>query len=527
MWQLPRIATEDIIMYLRKSRTDDPTLTVEEVLSKHEQMLDEWVERNLPDCGGRIPEENRFREIVSGETIESRPAVKEVLHRVEMPKYKALLIVEPQRLSRGDLEDIGRLVKILRYSTTIVITMQYTYDLTDERDRDAFERELKRGNEFLEYQKRIMNNGRLLSVENGNFVGNTAPYGYKKVQVREGKKVCHTLEIVPEEAEIVKLVFDWYLKGDGCIRIGNKLAELGIPAPAGGQWGRSSVRNILDNVHYLGKIRWNYRKTVKTIKDGDVVKSRPKAEDFLIFPGKHPAIIDQETFDAVKKKTGSLPRVKNKRPLINPLAGLLYCECGAVIAYRQYIKHGIKTSEPRYVCNMSSRCKSGSCLASELLDYVKEVLAHAIEDIESHVKAGEDNSLQVHRKAVERLEKRLAELEALETAQWEKYTLEGMPKAVFDRLNGKVLAEKQEVERALCTAKDAMPEPVDFEERLMTFRTAVEMMSDPEAEVEVLNGVLKECIERITYSRERKEKGFSYNEEPFQVDIKLRIPPQE
>ncbi|MBR5878311.1 MAG: recombinase family protein, partial [Akkermansia sp.] len=199
MWQIPPLSPDEIIMYLRKSRTDDPLLSVEEVLSKHEQMLDEWVERNLPGIG-RVPESNRFREIVSGETLESRPQVKEVLHRVESPHAKAVLIVEPQRLSRGDLEDIGRLVKLLRYSNTLVFTLQYNYDLRDERDRDNFERELKRGNEFLEYQKRIMGNGRLLAVENGWFIGNKAPYGYDRVSVKEGKKTCYTLSPNPDQA---------------------------------------------------------------------------------------------------------------------------------------------------------------------------------------------------------------------------------------------------------------------------------------------------------------------------------------
>ena len=145
---------EEIIIYLRKSRSDDPLLTVEEVLSKHETILDEWAEKHL---GGKIPEENRFREVVSGETIADRPEIQKVLKLIESPKYKAVLIVEVQRLSRGDLEDAGRLIKLFRYSNTFAITPPKTYDLRDEYDRDMFERELKRGNEFLEYQKKIMN----------------------------------------------------------------------------------------------------------------------------------------------------------------------------------------------------------------------------------------------------------------------------------------------------------------------------------------------------------------------------------
>ena len=47
---------EEILDYLRKSQSDDPLLTVEEVLAKHERILDEWAERNL---GGKVPEENK------------------------------------------------------------------------------------------------------------------------------------------------------------------------------------------------------------------------------------------------------------------------------------------------------------------------------------------------------------------------------------------------------------------------------------------------------------------------------------
>ena len=61
MWQLPPgLKPEEILLYSRKSRTDDPLMSVEEVLANHEQMMDDWVERNLPGLG-KIPEENRFR----------------------------------------------------------------------------------------------------------------------------------------------------------------------------------------------------------------------------------------------------------------------------------------------------------------------------------------------------------------------------------------------------------------------------------------------------------------------------------
>ena len=305
MWNLPPLTTEEILLYSRKSRTDDPTLSVEETLAKHEQMMDEWIARHLPDQPP-IPEKHRYREVVSGETLDSRPKVLEVLRKVEAPRYKAIIIKEPQRLSRGDLEDIGRLVKLLRYSNTIVITLDYIYDLRDAHDRDAFERELKRGNEFLEYQKKIMNNGRLLSVQNGNFIGQSAPYGYRKIQVRDGRKKCFTLEPDPDTAPVVKMIFEMYRDGMGCTRISDKLDAMGIPAPGGGKWVPDTLPRFFRNEHYLGKVVWNRRPTTRRIEDGEVVISRPRMEQYLVYEGKHPAIIDQELWDAVKEIRGKI-----------------------------------------------------------------------------------------------------------------------------------------------------------------------------------------------------------------------------
>ena len=336
MWKLPPLTTEEILLYSRKSRTDDPTLSVEETLAKHEQMMDEWIARNLPDQPP-IPEKQRYREVVSGETLDSRPKVLEVLRKVEAPKYKAIIIKEPQRLSRCDLEDIGRLVKLLRYSNTLVITLQYTYDLRDERDRDMFERELKRGNEFLEYQKRIMNNGRLLSVKNGNFIGQTAPYGYKKIQIKEGKTKCFTLEPDPETAPVVKMIFELYRDGYGMTRIADKLDALGIPAPGGGKWVPDTIPRFLRNEHYLGKVVWNRRPTTRKIVDGEIVISRPTAEEYLVYEGKHPAIIEQELWDAVEAKRGSIPPNPKAHNFANPLSGLLFCKkCNRAMTRRTY-----------------------------------------------------------------------------------------------------------------------------------------------------------------------------------------------
>lgn len=535
---------EEVLDYLRKSRTDDPTLEVEEVLRKHETILDEWAEKNI---GGKVPEENKYREIVSGETIDDRPEIQRVLKRIESPRIKAIKVVDVQRLSRGDLEDAGRLIKLLRYTNTYVITPPKTYDLRDEYDRDAFERELKRGNEFLEYQKKIMNRGRLLSVQQGNFIGSIAPYGYRKTVIMEGKKKCHTLEIFEEEAQIVRMIFDWYVNEDlGRVTIAKRLNDLGIKTRKGGLWAQDTIKTILENDHYIGKVRWNWRKTVQIVEDGDIRKVRPKTEigEYFVFDGKQDPIVSVELFAAAREKQGRNHRAKPTTKVRNPLAGLLFCQCGRAMSLRTYKSHG---SAPRLLCDNQTYCKTTSCLYSEIIDRVCEILEECIEDFEMRIKNNNEDSQKLHADLIKRLEAKRDELEKKELSQWEKYSEDGMPKHIFDTLNEKVLHEKEEITQALCKAKAAMPNPVDYEEKRRRFQNALDALNNPEVSAQEKNRLLKACIDRIDYRREKAQRiesqqvryydkeqkrtryksplntGGNWTSPPIELDVKLRV----
>lgn len=531
MWQLPELKADEIIIYLRKSRTDDPTFTVEETLAKHEQMLDEWVERHLPE-GSKIPEDHRYREVVSGETIESRPRMQEVLRAIESPRIKALLVKEPERLSRGDLMDVGYLIRILRYSRTIVITPEYAYDLQDERDREDFERKLKQSSAFLQYQKKIMNAGRLLSVSNGNFIGNSAPYGMRKVQIKEGKKKCYTLEPDPETAPVVKMIFEMYRDGLGMTRICDKLNSMGIKTAAGNEWHPNTLPRILSNEHYLGKVVWNRRAAVRNVQDGEVVISRPIAEEYLVYEGKHPAIIERDLWDAVQAIRGTIPPNKKAHNFHNPLAGLLFCKkCNRVMTRRTYKNaDGGERCLPRIACSDQRHCGSASAVLDDVVAEVAKMLREAIADFEIRIERGTDDSAEIHRQMVDRLEKRLHELQELEIAQWDEKTKGGMPAHVFERLNGQTLKEIEETQAALCDARNAVPEPVNLRDKLTTFQAALNALQDPEAPAREKNNLLKACIERIDYSRERTEKHAQRNGRfssdgvgPIMLDFRLKI----
>lgn len=525
MYMVPDLKGKEILMYLRKSRADDQLATVEEVLAKHERMLDEWMENNQAE-GGPVPEGNRFREVISGEeSLDKRPEMQKLLRLIESPKIRAVICVEPQRLSRGDYEDIGRLVKLLRYTNTLVITLQYTYDLRDERDRDMFERELKRGNEFLEYTKRIMANGKLLAVKSGQFIASAPPYGYKKKMYKDGRRTCRTLEPFPEEAEVVKRIFDLYCSGVGATGICDALEAEHARAPKGDVWSPTTISNILHNVHYIGKVRWNYRRKSLSVEDGQIKKQRLLAEDYLVFEGLHPAIIEQETWDKVHAIKGSLPRNQRGYELKNPLSKLIFCECGKAMVHKQNRHKGQPVGLPRLMCG-SARCRQcGSAILQEVLDEVAVVLRDCVEDFEMRIEHGTDNSAEIHRQLIARLEKRLTELQELEIKQWDEKTKGGMPDHVFQQLNARTVAEIEDVTQALCEAREATPEHVDIKDKVITFREALALLQDPDAPVKELNRLLQLCIERIDYSRPKPKKqgGRQGNDEPFRLDFTLRL----
>lgn len=512
MYYQPKIdfKPEEVIDYLRKSQSDDPLLTVEEVLSKHEAILDEWAEKNL---GGVVPEENKFREVVSGETISGRPEIQKVLRLIESPKYKAVKVVEPQRLTRGDLEDIGRLMKLLKHTNTLVITPPRIYDLRDEYDWDAFERELKRGNDYLEYTKKILNRGRLLSVSQGNYVGNTAPYGYDKTFVTEGKRKCPILVPNKEEAEVVRMMFDMYVNQDmGCQSICKKFDEMGIKPPKGEHWSASAMSKMLENIHYIGKVKWNHRKTLTIVEEGEFKKTRPVAKigEFLIYDGKHEAIVPEDLFNAAQAKKGRNTRQKPNTEIRNPLAGLLFCQCGRAMSLRTYTKNGVERSAPRLLCDGQSICKTTSCNYSEIIDKVKKILRQCIHDFEVRIRNNDGDSAKLHANLIKRLEAKKEELDKKEIAQWEAQAdpdpSRRMPDHVFRALNEKLLKEKEEVQQALCKAYESMPDPVDYEEKLMRFKSALVALENPEATAKEKNKLLKACIERINYKREKAER---------------------
>lgn len=122
-------------MYLRKSREDIEAEKYGEgeTLARHEKILTNLAEnRNLKI--GKV-----YREVVSGETISEREEMQKLLRDVEDEKWAGILVVEVERLARGNTSDQGRVAEAFKYSHTKIITPMKTYDPNNEFDEEYFE----------------------------------------------------------------------------------------------------------------------------------------------------------------------------------------------------------------------------------------------------------------------------------------------------------------------------------------------------------------------------------------------------
>jgi len=328
-------------IYLRKSRTD---LEAEErgegeTFARHQKTLLELAKRQ------KLTINKTYREIVSGETIAGRPMMQRLLSEVEQGLWNGVLVMEVERLARGDTIDQGIVAQAFKYSGTRIITPHKTYDPGNEFDEEYFEFGLFMSRREYKTINRRLQRGRQAASSEGKYIGPFAPYGYQK-QKLAGKQ-GYSLQPHPEQASIAHLIFIYFTEGEkqnegsfsrlSIADICRKLNQMQIPAAKGGAWSPASIRSILQNPVYIGKIRWNYRPTVKKISGAKIKSVRPRAKECLISQGIHPALISDTTWEKAqhyllqKKKSPGKPQIQN------PLAGLVVCGvCGKKMLRRPH-----------------------------------------------------------------------------------------------------------------------------------------------------------------------------------------------
>lgn len=329
-------------IYLRKSRADREAEErgEGETLARHERILLDLAKRHNYHIGAI------YKEVVSGETISARPVMQQLLQEVESGMWDGVLVVEIERLARGDSIDQGVVARAFQYSDTKIITPTKVYDPNNEFDEEYFEFGLFMSRREYKTIKRRLNAGRISSIKEGKYVANISPYGYERVKIPHAKGF--TLSPIPQQAEIVKLIFNWYVYGIDGERLGigkitRRLNDMGVPAAKNGTWSPATISGVLKNPVYAGKVRWNARKTVKKIEDGKIIKTRPFSSDHILSDGLHEPLISEDLFaaaQAIRKKNPPRP-IGEKSTIKNPLSGIVKCEkCGRAMVRRPYASSG-------------------------------------------------------------------------------------------------------------------------------------------------------------------------------------------
>ncbi len=486
----------EYLMYLRKSRQDDPNETVEEVLSKHEVQLQEHA---LKTIGYRIPTKDIYREVESGETIESRSKIKELFARMEREKdlIKGVLIIDVSRLTRGDLLDMGIVVHNFLYTNTLVITPNKTYDLSDKYDRKFFEMELSRGSDYLEYTKEILVRGRVASKRRGNVISSIPPYGYDKI------KIGKDWTLIPNEKEAVyiPMIFDWYLDGHGAYTIANKLDELGAKPRTQDKFSLATVRNILRNEVYYGKVRIGHRTQEKVLENGVVKKKRSRIKEYELVDGKHTPLITEETFMKVKEKIGTNTREVNDKELRNMWAGLMVCGlCGRIVE-----RVGYSHRPPRTRCTGKRTCDNISHNFDPIEDAIIKELKEKLEDFEVNYKENAQATKNDKEVLIESLKSQLVDakkkqVQICDFLESGVYTVE-----MFVARNNKIKDEIERIESALENAEKEIPKIQEAKEYIITFHETLDMLKDDSISPKIKNEYLKKIIKVIYYTKTKEE----------------------
>lgn len=510
-------------IYLRKSRAD---IEAEahgggETLLRHKTALLELAQKMNITVGAV------YEEIVSGETISARPQMKKLLSEVGAGVWEGVLVMEIERLARGDTMDQGLVAQTFGASGTKIITPLKIYDPTNEFDEEYFEFGLFMARrEFTATNRRLIR-GREASAKEGKFLGSIAPFGYKKVKLENEKGF--TLEIIEEQANIVRAVFEWYVYGTeingvrkrlGFKAISKRLGELCI-LPQGTSPTAYGIRNILTNPVYIGKIRYGYRKVKKKITpDGVKKKTRRTAKDAVISDGRHEPIVSEELFYKARELISqkSHAPIKYKTVLRNPLAGVLYCaKCGRLMTYRS-----AEGGKRAYIACNTVGCKCVSAPFELVEKRILEILdkymsGYLIQKTASeHVELNreiEDTFSDIKSKISEYRLQRENIYDYFERGIYDEKTFKERLKEVGERISE--LEEKTALQSSELQNMNKRPEnkPVIATGRL------IDIYGDIDTEGK--NRLLKAVFARIVYNKNTEEQQRA---DSFTLGVYLRLP---
>ncbi len=486
----------NVAIYLRKSREEE-TETREETLARHERILLEYCSRN------NLHIEKIYREVVSGESIANRPEMQRLLDDVSANKYKGVVVVEIERLSRGNQIDQAEILEIFKKSKTKIFTLNKTYDLSsdNEFDEEFFEFGLFMSRREYKVIKRRLIRGKKQAQKEGFFVATKTPYGYSKE--RQGKGFV----LVPnEQQDLVKFIFNKFAHENWNYNdIRNYLNDNGIKPKETNYWTTKMLKHILQNKTYIGYIQ------------AGLEQNRNPQE---LYKGKHIPIIDDTTFSLAQQKIKSkMNKLKQDTTLVNPMATLLKCACCGKTM------RGHKSRQYHYINCMTRNCSNSGIK----LEFVEKKL---IEELQNELKEfnyfleNYNSEIEIKKNSIKN-EMDLITKEITKKETMIERCCEMLEEGIYtkEKYLSRVNILEQDVNALKSNLESLKAINFDESERI---KTAIPILENVLKEYWKLtpaekNLLLKSIIEKIEYKKLVKKTVTKYNSDDFELIIFLKI----
>lgn len=487
-------------MYLRKSRAD---LALEELgegetLARHRQMLEALADKQ------HIQQDqiDVYQEIVSGESIDARPEAQRLLNAVWQGVYAGVLVVEIERLARGNTRDQGEVAEAFQASSTKIITPAKTYDPNNEIDQEFFEFGLFMSRREYKAIRRRLLAGKLQAVQEGNYLPAIPPFGYKiERQSRRERLLVEN----PEESKWLRMIFDWYTKDRRSTTwIAKQLTLAGVPTRTGVQWDHGTIKNMLQNPHYAGYVTWGHQNTV-TVKDMDTgrLKKTLVYKEKQLYKGKHKALISEEQWNEAKSIFGTAPKVKKDFELRNPLSGLLVCaKCGMTMVYRNYASQPTKCSRFAHRYRAINTCTVKSLPMEDVMQTLIFSLKCEIHDCQIKLDSGAASAAAARqRDMIEAAKKELASLQAKKRRLFDSWEADDGTYTKEEFLERKAMYTHsiEQLQDKIKELEATKIEAVDYAEKINNLHRLIDCITNEQMPCAEKNAFLKKIIQKIEY----------------------------
>lgn len=318
----------------------------------------------------------------SGKSINGRPSFKQLLSDIQNGlEIDYILVYKLSRFGRNAADILNSLEFIQSYDINL-ICVEDGIDSSQTSGRLLISvlsavAEIEREN-ILEQTM----NGRKEKARQGKWNGGFAPYGYKLERTNNGDK--KKLVIAEDEAELIRIIFNKFANTEmGLSGIAKYLNLQGMKKKTRQNgtlelWSAGTIKSILDNPVYCGKIAYG-RRTREKIK-GTKETKQTRTNNYILVDGEHEAIIDSELWDRTRNKreeTGIKPPSTIGRDRAHLLSGILKCpQCGMPMYTNKNAWTSKKTGYHEtfyYVCSQRRSEKGRVC------NYKKQVNKEIVE----------------------------------------------------------------------------------------------------------------------------------------------------